>query len=153
MRLLLFSDSHGSIHHLQTMMSRTQREGTVDAILFAGDGIGDLAYLQASCPVYAVCGNCDLGSSREEELLLNWGSHQVYLTHGHRHRVKHGLSLLTSDARERGANIAVFGHSHKQGATMKDGILCMNPGALSKGEYAILIMDNDAQLKRIFFQL
>ena len=44
----------------------------------------------------------------EKELLLNFGSQQVYLTHGHLHRVKHGLSLLASDALERGAQVAVF---------------------------------------------
>ncbi len=153
MRLLLFSDSHGSVHHLLAMMSRAQREGPVDAILFAGDGIGDLAFLQAGCPVHAVRGNCDLGSSMEKELLLNFGSQQVYLTHGHLHRVKHGLSLLASDALERGAQVAVFGHSHQQGTAIKNGVLCVNPGALSKGEYAMLLKDNNGQPESRFYQL
>lgn len=152
MKLLLFSDSHGQIDRLQAMMARVQQSQKPDAILFAGDGLADLSYLNADCPVHAVRGNCDFLSTAKEDLLLRYAGHTIYLTHGHAYRVKRTLGLLIAAAKEKQADIVVYGHNHSQQVEWIDQVYCINPGALSNGEYALMHLDQ-ASVKVELFQL
>ena len=43
--------------------------------------------------------------------------------------MKQSLMGLYYNAKEMGADIVLFGHSHLYGAEMKDGILFLNPGS------------------------
>lgn len=153
MNLLLFSDSHGNLPRLRQMIKQAWQEGAPDAILYAGDGIRDLAGLEADCPVYAVRGNCDLASPAPDQLLIPYGSGHVYLCHGHLHRVKRGLTLLCAAAQASGAAVAVFGHTHQQGFAIEQGVYCINPGALDTGQYARLGFSLDGRPAPRFYSL
>ena len=56
------------------------------------------------------------------------------------YEVKYGLSNLVAAAEERGAQIALFGHTHQAMTEYRGGLYLMNPGSLSgpSGTYGII---------------
>lgn len=138
MNLLLLSDSHGNSEQLMRMKRLLATQGKVDAILFAGDGHGDMSRLNAACQVYEVRGNCDLFSRQPDQQVITLLDTKIFLVHGHLHSVKRGLDKIAAAARAAGARYAVYGHSHRQEINLIAGVRCINPGALTNGEYARL---------------
>lgn len=115
MELLIFSDSHGRAENIQVALERQVK--APDAVLFLGDGARDLDRIfLCDVPLWAVRGNCDWSSSdfadRTERLLYLEG-HTLLLTHGHEWGVKGGLGALIAHAADVGADIVLFGHTHK----------------------------------------
>ncbi len=115
MELLIFSDSHGRAENLLAAEARQIKRP--DAILFLGDGARDLSHLSIhDIPVWAVRGNCDWSSSDladKTERLLHLEGHTLLMTHGHEWGVKGGLGALIAHAADVGADIVLFGHTHK----------------------------------------
>ena len=116
MRIGVMSDSHGDRASLDRLLDAM---GKMDALCFLGDIASDGAYLQerlcargADTAFYAVRGNNDLASPLPDELTLTIAGKRIFLTHGHMQRVKSGLLNLTYAARERSADVALFGHTH-----------------------------------------
>ncbi len=119
MTLLILSDSHGRPDRIREAIDRTRPDG----ILFAGDGLRDLASASVEgSPLWAVRGNCDWittpviwGGSplapQEEELITVEGV-RILLMHGHTYRVKGGLGAAIARAVHQHADILVFGHTH-----------------------------------------
>ena len=62
------------------------------------------------------------------------GNYKVWLTHGHNYYVYMSNEIIKEEARARGANIVMYGHTHKpmvdQGKTARD-VTAINPGSLS----------------------
>lgn len=114
MELLIVSDSHGHAERLVEALHRQIRRP--DAICFLGDGLADTeVWASVGIPVYTVRGNCDWsGFYRDEptERFLYLEGHQLMLTHGHVYDVKSGYERLIAVAREKGADIVLFGHTH-----------------------------------------
>ena len=148
MELLIVSDSHGRVENIQSALERQIKKP--DAILFLGDGARDLDRLWSfDIPIWAVRGNCDWSSSdyadRTERLLYLEG-HTVLLTHGHEWGVKGGLGALIAHAAEVGADIVLFGHTHKPTlqtvtagetvgkATLTRPMYLFNPGSIGYDE-------------------
>ncbi len=141
MKALVISDSHGARENLRVLMELAETEIRPDALIFCGDGIHDILPYQKTVPLFlAVRGNCDLSpppgipAERMERLHGLW----VYIAHGHKLRVKQSMLALSYRAREAGAKVACFGHTHRALSEWKDGILLLNPGALCDGRYAVL---------------
>ena len=94
-----------------------------------------------------VRGNCDFDSKYPKEVVASVSGKKILAVHGHEHNVKSSLMELYYRAKEREADIVLFGHSHLYGAEMKDGILFVNPGStmLPRGgkpaTYAVLEWD------------
>lgn len=136
-RIGVMSDSHGdrmSLDHLLDAM------GKMDALCFLGDIASDGAYLQerlsargANTAFYAVRGNNDLASPLPDELMLTLAGKRILLVHGHMRRVKSGLLNLTYAAKERKADVALFGHTHMRCCQYELGVLLLNPGAAGMG--------------------
>lgn len=148
MKLLILSDSHGSKVNMDKISTLIIEE--IDLIIHAGDNFRDSIYLKNSTgkPVIAVSGNCDFDNV-ETEIEFEIEGIKFFLTHGHRYRVKQGSYFLAEKAKEKGANIAIYGHTHVKESTFELGVHILNPGSLSlprdgiKGSY--IIMDvNDA---------
>lgn len=115
MELLIFSDSHGRAENIQVALERQVK--APDAVLFLGDGARDLDRIfLCDVPLWAVRGNCDWSSSdfadRTERLLYLEG-HTILLCHGHEWGVKGSLGALIAHAADVGADIVLFGHTHK----------------------------------------
>ena len=146
MKICIFSDSHG---YAGKMISAIGIENP-DMCFFLGDGERDLAAVREQfpgLPFYAVKGNCDLRSKLSVALTCAVGGVSIFATHGHMYNVKYepGLETLTYYAREAGASVALFGHTHRQHLSENDGVLLINPGPAGRssyGCYAVLIIEN-----------
>ncbi len=122
MNILILSDSHGQRAMVREVIDRV----SPDAVLFAGDGLRDLAYTNdLSCPLYAVRGNCDLyppplacanqtaDGEIPEESLFELDGIRILLMHGHRMGVKSGYAAAMEHAARLGTDVLVFGHTHQ----------------------------------------
>ena len=156
MKACVFSDSHGC---LDNMIAATELERP-DICFFLGDGERDLARFEErypSLPVYAVRGNCDFRSELKRLIICNVEGVIIFATHGHLSNVKYedDLRTLTYQAKEAGADIALFGHTHQQHLSENDGVTLLNPGTIGYGYYpgyAVLYIENGrftAELKSV----
>ena len=138
MRLLVFSDSHGTPYYMrQALLMHPE----ADRIVFLGDGERDLDYLGAELggrSVTAVCGNCDFYSSLPANEILKIGGHGILCTHGHLEGVKHGETMLVAKARDMKMDVALYGHTHAQIKSYEDGLHVMNPGCAADGYYGMV---------------
>ena len=119
MKLLVFSDSHGMPLYMRETL---EKHRDVDAVIFLGDGQNDFQMMRALFPniaFYSVRGNCDLDGAK------------IFCTHGHLYHVKSGLYTVVCAAREAGANLLLFGHTHEALETYDDGLYILNPGSCS----------------------
>lgn len=138
MKLLVVSDSHHSLGYIYDAIELEMP----DAVIHLGDHQGDAEDLSCAfeaIPFYTVPGNCDYGSIDPDTRLLAFEGVRFFLTHGHRYGVKSGLTRLWLAAKQAGADIALYGHTHIPSDTEKDGIRMINPGA---GFYAVIQIQN-----------
>ncbi|WP_066292701.1 metallophosphoesterase family protein [Bacillus sp. FJAT-29937] len=141
MRLLIVSDSHGLTDELTEIKEHSME---IDKLIHCGDS--ELESDHPSLEGYTVVrGNCDFDKAFPEEHVEVIGGHKVFITHGHRYAVKSTLLNLSLRAKEVGAKIVCFGHSHYLGAEMIDDILYINPGSIrqprGRKEKTYVIMD------------
>ncbi len=102
-----------------------------EAVLHLGDHIADAESLEYALPdveILRVPGNCDYASVAQPSILTEFGGVRMFLTHGHLFGVKVSLHRLWSKAQDTGAQIALFGHTHRPYCACRDGIWLMNPG-------------------------
>ena len=138
MRLLVFSDSHGTPYYMRQALLK---HPDADKIIFLGDGERDLDTMEleiAGRPVIKVKGNCDWGSDLNAVEILKTAGYTVYISHGYMEHVKHGIEEFLYTARGYNANLALFGHTHEQFTMYEDGLYVMNPGTISEGYYGIV---------------
>ena len=57
---------------------------------------------------------------------------KILYTHGHNFSVKYGIERLKNIARERGCDIALYGHTHVSKIVYEDGLYIVNPGSCSQ---------------------
>lgn len=131
MKAVIVSDTHGRFGCMEQVI---EQEKPFDVFLHAGDIQGGVSGIEdwAGVPVYVVKGNCDLSGDLPEELIVPFGSHRIFLTHGHRHAVRIGIEQLAMEAKHRGADIAVYGHTHVSLADERYGVNVLNPGSLTE---------------------
>lgn len=128
MKILVFSDSHGNISHMANMVERE----APDRIFHLGDMVRDaeaLAERFPAIPLESVCGNCDLGTLEPPKKLLEVRGRRILMTHGHIYQVKVGIGTAVLAAREMGADILLFGHTHEAMCDREDGLWILNPGS------------------------
>lgn len=130
MKVLIVSDTHGRDTTLKNLLEKIK---PIDMLVHCGDVEGSEDYIRelAECPVQMVAGNndffCDL--PKEEEFYI--GKYHVLLTHGHYYYISMGTQMLKEDARARGFDIAMFGHTHRPCLEQDNDIVVLNPGSLS----------------------
>ena len=148
MKILIVSDTHGSLHNFDTVI---EREKEVDMLLHLGDVEGDDDYMETvmDCPVHIVGGNNDYFSRLPGEMEIRIGSHKVFLTHGHGYHVSVDTRRLKQAARARGADIVMYGHTHRPEIDLEDDVKVINPGSLPyprqagrKATYVIMEIGN-----------
>ena len=153
MRVLIVSDTLGRHGGLDRAL---QEAGNIDMLIHLGDVEGGETYIDAvaDCEKHIIRGNNDFFSElpREEEFYI--GSHKVFITHGHAYYVSLDPEYIREEGKARGAEIVMFGHTHRPFFEDDNGIIVLNPGSLSfprqegrKGSYMILEMDEDGGLE------
>lgn len=145
MKLLVLSDSHG---YTRRMAAALDAHPDAKNVVFLGDGVRDVEELEWDYPdrrFYCVRGNCDFGSFLPAEGMIPLGGMNFYYTHGHLHGVKTGLELLAEQAQQMGAQVALYGHTHRARLEKWDELVLFNPGSLADGgSYGILTVENGA---------
>ena len=72
---------------------------------------------------------------------------RIFMTHGHIYGVKRDLTALTGAAKDAGAQLALFGHTHIQHMEERDGLTLLNPGAagrFGRSGYAVVEIKDGA---------
>jgi putative phosphoesterase len=133
--LMVISDTHGVIGSLEAAL-RWGIKHRVDALVFLGDGTGDIPAACASTgfaiPWKMVRGNTDMDVSVPYADTLEFAGHSFFLSHGHLSGVSQDLSILASVARSSGADAALYGHTHVPYREEIGGILVLNPGSVGR---------------------
>lgn len=128
MRVLVVSDSHGRTDNLIRAVELTHP----DHVLHLGDCQRDLEQLRRSFPMLpmeGVPGNCDYGSCDQPERLIELDGVRILLLHGHTRGVKQDVLRAVWAARECGAQVLLFGHTHRPMVDNDGTLLVLNPGA------------------------
>lgn len=130
MRILIVSDTHRKHTNLELVLEKT---GHPDLLIHLGDAEGAEDYIEAiaDCPVEIIAGNNDFFSHLEREEELQIGKYKVFLTHGHYYYVSVGIEHLCQEGKARGADIVMFGHTHRPCIEFVDDLVVLNPGSLS----------------------
>ncbi len=129
MKVLIVSDTHRKNENYFKALERVKP----DLVIHCGDAEGGEYVLSnaAACPVQIVLGNNDFFSYLPRELELELGSFKVWVTHGHNYYVSMGSEVIKREARVRGFDIVMYGHTHKPVVDRRDGVIAVNPGSLS----------------------
>ena len=135
MKILVFSDSHRALGTMYDAIERLRP----DAVIHLGDHLEDAESMESvfsGVDFYHVPGNCDFFTNVPPSLTVSLDGVRVFLTHGHLFGVKSGLTRLALEARRVGAQLALFGHTHRALLEEQDGLWLMNPGACGAGRSA-----------------
>ena len=144
MRVLIVSDSH---RHNTNLLAVLERTGPYDMLIHCGDVEGREYTISeaAGCRGGMVQGNNDFFSDlpREEEFQI--GEKHIFITHGHYYCVALNEERLKEEARGRGADVVMYGHTHRPSLTEEDDLVTLNPGSIAyprqmgrKGSYIIM---------------
>ncbi len=149
MKLLILSDSHSALSFMRMCIMRL----SPDVVIHLGDYFEDGAAMSeefSHIRFYQVPGNCDrfrYDINAPLIMMPEIGGVKFYLTHGHLHGVKSGLTKLISDAKASGAQVALFGHTHQACCLREQGVWIINPGSCGYyGGTAALIQLTDNEI-------
>lgn len=149
MRILVVSDTHRQNGNLCKVLAKVR---PIHLLIHLGDIEGSEDYIReiAGCPVEIVAGNNDFFSGLPKEREIELGAYRVLLTHGHYYNVSFTLERLREEARERGVQIAMFGHTHRPVIDRSGPVDLINPGSLSyprqdgrRPSYILMELDRD----------
>ena len=143
--ILVVSDSHGNLKGVEALRPLIAEN---DFIVHLGDGAGDMRDIMREYPekVYLCGGNCDFFSPYTDEGIIEAESVKILYCHGHKYRVKSTLLRLAVEAKQRGCDVALYGHTHMPLITELEGVTLVNPGSLrynvgAGGSYAYLVIN------------
>lgn len=146
-KILILSDTHGNGKALEKLSPLVAEN---DYVIHLGDGVGDMRVLRDQYPdkVFVCAGNCDFFSPYPPCGELDVEYLKIFYCHGHHYGVKSDLSNLAKEAKRRGADIALYGHTHRALISEQDGITLINPGSLrypvgEGGSYCYLVIHKD----------
>lgn len=137
MKILITADIHNGLNTLKNIKAHH----TFDYHLDAGDSLLPLHVLDSE-GIISVRGNSDLFSKLPLERLLEIDGMKILLIHGHKQGVKYSLDTLIKLAKEKHVDICIYGHTHIQSMVTTDGIIYLNPGALSNKTQNYAIYEN-----------
>ena len=145
--MLILSDTHGNLSGVEELLPLIAEN---DYVVHLGDGGADMRKARSLYPekVYACAGNCDFYSPLPLDGEIEVEGIKIYFCHGHRYGVKHHLYALAEEAKRRGCDIALYGHTHIAQITEVDGVTLINPGSLhysmgKGGSYCYLVINKD----------
>lgn len=130
MKVLIVSDTHGRRGELEEII---ELEKPFQFLIHCGDVEGDEEYIRqtAGCDCAFVKGNNDFFSDLSGNECFILEGLKVMVTHGHMYGVSLNTAMLEEEARSRGVQIVMFGHTHRPYLEEKDGLILMNPGSVS----------------------
>ncbi len=147
LKILVISDTHGKIENAVSLIKRINPDYT----FHLGDMADDCRRLEALFPakvIASVKGNNDYFDKEYPlERIVTLGEKKFFICHGHKYNVKTSLLPITYKARELGADVVLFGHTHKALAEDADGLTVLNPG--STESYGIIEIEKNEIYARV----
>ena len=154
MKILVVSDTHRKDDHLKLVLSE---ECPLDMLIHLGDAEGSEHFIpdwvNPECRMEMVLGNNDFFSRLDREREIDIAGHKAFITHGHYYGVSMGPEGLVDEAKSRGCDIAMYGHTHRPFLDVIDGVTVLNPGSLSyprqegrRPSYMIIHVDADGKM-------
>ena len=130
MKILIVSDTH---RKNDNFLKVVEDVGKIDMLIHLGDVEGSEYVMEnaVDCPIEMISGNNDFFSALPSEKLITIGKYKVMLTHGHRYYIGMGNEMLKKEAIAQGADIVMYGHTHKPVVELDEHIIALNPGSLS----------------------
>ena len=133
MKILIVSDTHRRDGNLLEVIEKT---APFDMMIHLGDTEGSEAYFKdwiknEFCVVHVVRGNNDFFSDLPAEQEFFIEGHHVFITHGHYYGVSLGEDRIKAEARGRGADIVMYGHTHRPSLEEEKDLVTLNPGSVS----------------------
>ena len=140
MRILVVSDTHSDVSNFERVLSKHR---DIDVVIHCGDGASDVMEMKKLFPdrmFISVRGNCDWCCESPNIEIITLEDKKLFITHGHIYDVKSSLLRLSLAAKEAGADMTLFGHTHIPTDIYEDGLYLLNPGSLKgyKGHYALV---------------
>ncbi len=132
MKILVFSDSHGSTSN---MIKVIERHLDIEYIIHLGDYGSDILKVNELFPTHlteAVQGNNDKQRLYSLEQTITLVGKKILLVHGHNYGVKYSLSSLTAKGLIEKYDLILFGHTHEPVNERREGLLLVNPGSIAK---------------------
>lgn len=154
MKILVISDTHKDLTKARDIINRIRSK--IDLVIHLGDHDSDaeqLKYEFENLVIEYVPGNCDWCSFEKSQKIINVRGKKILMTHGHNYGVKYSSDNLKKVAREQGARIVLFGHTHIPYISVEEKLLTMNPGSISlpRGgsnySYGIINIDEMGQVE------
>lgn len=158
MKIIVISDTHGYMHRLKDVVEKNK---DADLILHLGDGVKEFFEVKKLYPdlsMNIVRGNCDLGYDHvPNNEIFDIDSHKIFASHGYMHNVKDSIDNYVEFARGNGADIILYGHTHKRLIKSEDNLYIMNPGSLScprsyGPSYGILNIDDNIIMEIVEYE-
>ena len=156
MKVLIVSDTHRRDENLWAVI---RKEQPFDMMLHMGDSEGSeqcfCDWVCSECgEIHTVRGNNDFFSRTPKDEEIEICGHKVFMTHGHLYGVSMGTEMLEDEARDRGVDMVMYGHTHKPHLEWcADGLLVLNPGSLSyprqngrMSTYAVMNLDAEGHV-------
>lgn len=150
-KILIISDTH---RRNENFLRLIEKVGKLDLLIHCGDVEGSEYLMQeaAGCPAKMVQGNNDFFSRLPRELEFMIGRYRVWVTHGHHYYVSMNYEMLKEEARARGADIVICGHTHRPVIDQEKGLTLINPGSLSyprqenrRPSYVLMEIDTEGE--------
>lgn len=160
MKILVFSDFHGSVDALNTAIEISRREAP-DKTVVCGDLFGwshpqEVATLAQKLEgvLYLVKGNNDFSTAisylpygMDDSVIMYHFCRKLFFTHGDRYDALRVPPILTE------GDALVYGHSHVGRLRKVDGLFALNVGSLARprdGVASYLVLDeNGATMKSV----
>lgn len=151
MKILIISDTHGKN---DTYLELIEQENPLDMVIHCGDIEGS-EYLMAEaagCPIQMVTGNNDFFSDLPAEKEFQIGKYKIWLTHGHTYYVSMNNEYIKREAKARGVDIVMYGHTHRPVLDVEADLITLNPGSLTyprqegrKPSYILMEVDESGE--------
>ena len=132
MVILVMSDSHSGLRFMRDCVEAIRP----NHVVHLGDLYEDGEVIAKENPCirfHRVPGNCDRYHGTEGApavLCYPIDGVKLFMTHGHLHGVKSGLTRLLAEARQKDVQAVLFGHTHDPLCYQEaDGLWVLNPGS------------------------
>ncbi len=140
MKILVFSDSHGTTANMKKAIDEHLKYGAIDRIFYLGDGIQNIISLSEEYTAIQfdyVLGNCDSAAYHAHipyEKIVAVERVKFILTHGHNHDIKSDYTYAANYAIAKNADVLLFGHTHRAEDITIEGtrgghVRMINPGS------------------------
>lgn len=151
MKILIVSDTH---RKNDLYVKLCEELAPLDMVIHCGDIEGSEYIINeaARCPVKMVAGNNDFFSDTKRDEEFSIGKYKIWVTHGHHFYVSMDNEILKDEAKSRGIDIVMYGHTHKPVIDIETDVVAINPGSLTyprqegkKPSYVIMEIDDEGE--------